>query len=178
MATIIVESNNQRVPAVNVVALFPDETWELLQTDQNGKVTLKLDDEALSMKVFAAAEGYEGVVKEGWVPADGELKLEMKEFPGGGSCIFNNEWGHIPGLSGTLFAQTNGDKIQINTQNIAVDGKNPPSTLVDFGQVLNLTHHDGVTMSVSIREIVGKSVLLDWWPEHSNEPPTANQLTR
>ena len=172
MTAIIVESHNQRVPDINVLALFPNQTWKYLQTNERGVATPRLHNKTLPMTVFAAAEGYKGVVKEDWVPTDGDLKLEVKELPSGGSCIFPELDGRIPGLSGRLQATLNpgaggnDTPIQVNTTNLAVNGKNPPITYVDFGQVIDLTDSDGVTLSVSIRTIVGKSVLLDWWREH------------
>ena len=92
MAAIIVKSNNQRVPEINVLTLFPNETWKFLQTNPNGEATPTLHKETLRMMVFAAADGYKGVIKGDWVPADRNLKLEMQELWGGeiqrlGSCF-------------------------------------------------------------------------------------------
>ena len=53
MATIVVETNNQRVPEINVLALFPNQKWKYLQTDQHGEATPTLHNETLPMTVFA-----------------------------------------------------------------------------------------------------------------------------
>lgn len=140
-------------------------TWELLQISEVEGATEELYDGTLPMTVFVAADGCEAYHKEGWIPEQGDLDVKLKELPGGGSCIFHEEWGHIPGLSGTLFVQTNGNRIQINTRNISVDGKTPISTIIEHGQTVVLTDINGVTLLASIRAIVGQSVLLTWWPK-------------
>lgn len=173
-ATIFVESQNKPLAKVNVLALLPNETYKSLQTDKNGEATPNLYDESLPITVFAAADGYEGVVKEKWIPAQGELKIELKAYPGGGSCIIDDasyQNGYIPGLSGSFTAFLNpragvqDSPIEVHTRNLAVNCKNPPDTFIRLGQDVELSDSDGVTVNMAIRAIVGKSVLFDWYPE-------------
>lgn len=171
-ARIVVESQNRPIENAQVLVLLPKETWKSYQTDKEGVITPNLHSETVPFTVFAAAEGYEGTVKEGWIPADGDAKIELKAYPGGGSCIFSERSGGIPGLAGELQADLNPGAggtqtpIEVQTNNLAINGKNPVDTFIDFGQVIEVSDSDDVTLSVSIRTIVGKSVLLDYWSEH------------
>ena len=60
---VTVKSGGQPVPEVDLLALFPNQTWKSYQTDSDGKAILNLYSDDLSMTVFAAANGYEGAIR-------------------------------------------------------------------------------------------------------------------
>ena len=87
---------------VNLLALFPNKAWKQSTTDNNGKAQVDLHSTHLPMTVFAAAYGFVAHLEENWLPANGALIIEMQRLPHGGSVIFPEVTGCLPGLSGRL----------------------------------------------------------------------------
>ena len=54
------------------------------------------------MTVFAAAPGFAAHVTRDWVPSRGALAVEIETLSEGGSVIFSEATGHLPGLKGRL----------------------------------------------------------------------------
>lgn len=178
---IVVRCGNRPVPNAEVLLPTPDEIGELYQTDSSGKVILKRDEsrslsEAMlriadsfnsRREAFVAAYGYQAFRQSGPIEiyGDRDLIIELKpiESSGGGSCIFRERSGTIPGLTGKLIVDRYGDKIDVITEGLAINGKNPPSTQIKYGETITITDIDRKTVSAAIRSIIGKSVLLDWW---------------
>ena len=78
------------------------------------------------MTVFAAASGYAGRLEREWVPTEGTLDLEMVPLSEGGSVIFPDRTGYIPGLTGRLNPiRDSQDRTYIYASNIAVNGGKP-----------------------------------------------------
>ena len=188
---VTVKSGGQPVPKVDLLALFPNQTWKSYQTDSDGKATLNLYSDDLSMTVFAAAPGYEGAIRINWIPAKEDLTIEMNPLPNGGSCIFNELRGYIPVLEGELefVWLENVGKIGVLSDGVLMNGEkpppiistlsgkdssvdrvyfdeseiNPPPTQTAFNQNIELTDQNDISVLASVLDIIGKSVLIDWW---------------
>ena len=99
---VFVVSSSQPVVGGNVLALFPDKTWERAVTGKNGEAKFDLHALHLSMTVFVAAEGFAAGVERDWVRAERALHVELRPLPGGGAAVFPLGTGFIPGLAGRL----------------------------------------------------------------------------
>lgn len=146
----------------NVLVLFPNKTWKLAATDENGEAKVSLHSVHLPMTVFVAAEGFAAHVERDWVPAQAPLAVELETLPEGGSVIFAESTGKIPGLKGRLNPiRDTHDRTYLYASNIAIEkGKQQPVHFTP-GEELILTDSDGREMLVRIVEILGRSCLLE-----------------
>ena len=84
------------------------------------------------MTVFAAATGYTAGLETEWVPADRALVASLGSLPSGGSVIFPEGSGELPGLTGRLNPVRDPlDRMFLYTTNISInDGKPQPVLFV------------------------------------------------
>lgn len=146
----------------SVLVLFPNKTWKLAVTDENGEATVSLHSVHLPMTVFVAATGFAAHVERDWVPAQASLAVELEALPEGGSVIFAESTGQIPGLRGRLNPiRDTHDRTYLYASNIAIEkGKQQPVHFT-LGEGLILTDSDGREMLVRVVEILGRSCLLE-----------------
>ena len=149
----------------SMLVLFPNKTWKLAVTDENGEAKVSLHSVHLPMTVFVAAAGFAAHVERDWVPAQASLAVELETLPEGGSVIFAESTGKIPGLKGRLNPiRDTHDRTYLYASNISIErGKQQPVHFT-LGEGLILTDSDGREMLVRIVEILGRSCLL----EHCN----------
>ncbi|MCY4674278.1 MAG: putative DNA binding domain-containing protein [Bacteroidetes bacterium] len=161
---VTVRVDGQPLPGANVLALFPNRTWEQAVTDENGEATVDLYTTELPMTVFGAALGHTACLVREWLPATGALALDLTPLPQGGSVIFAEATGHLPGLKGRLNPIRDAlDRTYLYASNLSVDrGRAQPVPFVP-GEVLRLTDSDGVERHVRIVEIIGRSALGEYW---------------
>ena len=151
------------LPGVEVLTLFPNKTWAYATTDENGEAQVNLHSTHLPMTVFAAATGFAAHLEHDWVPAQRGLAIEMQSLPSGGSALFPEGTGHIPGLSGRLNPKRDThDRTYLYASNIAINyGKQQPVHFM-LGEPLHLTDTDGVELLANIVAIVGRSALVEY----------------
>ena len=151
------------LPGVEVLTLFPNKTWAYATTDENGEAQVNLHSTHLPMTVFAAATGFAVHLEHDWVPAQRGLAIEMQSLPSGGSVLFPEGTGHIPGLSGRLNPKRDThDRTYLYASNIAINyGKQQPVHFM-LGEPLHLTDADGVELLANIVAIVGRSALVEY----------------
>ena len=101
-AAVSVRSYQGPVAGAEVLALFPNRTWQSAKTDAYGDALLELYEAQLPMTVFIAASGHRAQIKLEWIPATGMLFVELEPQPDSGAVIFPDGTGYIPGLSGRL----------------------------------------------------------------------------
>ena len=164
-AVITVRSAGQPLPGSDVLALFPNKTWERATTDENGEAEVDLHTTHLPMTVFAAAPGHGAHVEREWVPSQGSLALEQGRLPEGGSVIFAESTGYLPVVQGRLNPiRDNLDRTYLYASNITIDqGKQQPVHFA-FGEDLRLTDSDGREAIVRIVDVAGRSALLEYHP--------------
>ena len=153
------------VPGVELLTLFPNNTWKHATTDENGEAQVDLYSTHLPMTVFAASSGYAAHLEHDWVPAQGALAIEMQSLPNGGAVIFPEANGYLPGLSGRLNPKRdNHDRIYLYASNIAInEGKQQPVHFMP-GEDLRLTDANGRELMVRIVAIVGRAALVEYRP--------------
>ena len=153
------------LPEVELLVLFPNKTWKRATTGENGEAQIDLHTTHLPMTVYAAAPGFAAHLEHDWVPEQGELEIKMQSLPDGGSVIFPEATGNIPGLSGRLNPKRDThDRTYLYASNIAInEGKQQPVTFIPR-EDLRLTDADGKELMVRIVAIIGRSALIEYRP--------------
>ena len=164
-ALILVHCAGEPLSGVDVLTLFPNKTWRQARTDHNGEAAVELHSVHLPMTVFAACQGFAAGLEKNWVPAEGNLSLEISALPDGGSVIFEEGTGNLPGLAGPLNPIRDSlDRTYLYASNVSVnDGKQQPVHFI-LEEELLLTDSNGVEMTMRLLDIVGQSALVEYLP--------------
>ena len=164
-AVITVRSASQPLPGADLLTLFPNKTWKRATTDEEGEGTVDLHTTHLPMTVFAAAPGYAAHLEREWIPSRGALTIEVKALQEGGSVIFSEATGCVPGLNGRLNPiRDTHDRTYLYASNISInEGKQQPVHFIP-GEDLRLTDAEGTEFLVRIVDIVGRSALVEYRP--------------
>ncbi len=162
-STVMVHSEGEPLSGVEVLALFPNKTWQRTTTDEAGEGVLDLYTTHLPMTVYVAAPGYAGGLKREWLPSRGGLLMELDPLSAGGSVIFPQATGHLPGLRGRLNPKRDtSDRTYLYADNIAIeDGRQQPVSF-RLGKPMKLTDAFGSELSVTVIDIIGRSALVEY----------------
>lgn len=158
--------DEQTVTGADVLALFPNNTWKRSRTDADGEARLDLHSVHLPMTVFVAREDHAAHVERGWLPMERALAVELAPKAGGGSAVFAESTGHLPGLAGRLnpILDTS-HRTYLFASNIAINGgKQQPVPFVPGEEDLHLTDADGRALLVRVAAVAGQSSVLDYGP--------------
>ena len=174
-ASIIVTVRKKGTPlqGATLLALFPNNTWKSASTDELGEARLDLHTVNLPMTVFVAAPNVNAHVEREWVPADRSLAIELTPLPNGGSVVFAESTGYVPGLSGRLnpIRDTN-NRTYLYASNIAINGgMQQPVTFAPHDEQLRLMDANGQERLVRIVAISGRSSLIEY--EGAGERPAS-----
>ena len=162
-AVIFARHNSMPLPSVKVLVLFPNKTWQHANTDDAGEARVELHATHLPMTVFAAAPGYAAHVEYDWLPAQGALAIEMQALPDGGSVIFPEETGSLPGLRGHLDPIRDAlERTYLYASNIAINEGQPQPVNFIPGEDLRLTDAYGKELMARIVAITGRSALVEY----------------
>ena len=164
-AVITVRSAGQPLLGADLLTIFPNKTWKRVTTDEDGEATVDLHTTHLPMTVFAATPGYAAHLEREWIPSRGALTMEVEALWEGGSVIFSEATGGLPGLKGRLNPiRDTHDRTYLYASNIAINkGKQQPVHFVP-GEDLRLTDADGTELLVRIVDIIGRSALVEYRP--------------
>ena len=156
-----VSAAGQPLAGARVVALYPNTTWMVGETDTFGRVGFDFHSE-LPITVLCAAPGYAGRVERGWRPPD-RLSVELEELRGGGSIIFTDQTGKVPGMAGRVnpVLDTH-DRTYLYAFNIAIDEGRPQPVHFKLNRPILLTDVHGVERMVRFVEMIGRSGLLEY----------------
>ena len=164
-ATVTVHSRGEPLAGIEVLALFPNKTWVRATTDAAGNAALDLYTTNLPMTIYSSGSGYAAGLQRAWMPGQGGLLLELQPLESGGSVIFAQDTGHLPGLRGRLNPiRDTSDRTYLYANNIAIEeGRQQP---VPFrpGKPMRLTDALGAELSVTIVDIIGRSALIEYRP--------------
>ena len=164
-AVITVWSAGRPLPGAELLVLLPNKTWWREITDEDGEATVDLHTTHLPMTVFAAAAGYTAFIEREWIPSRGALAVELEALREGGSVIFSEATGGLPGLKGRLNPiRDTHNRTYLYASNIAInEGKQQPVHFIP-GEDLRLTDAEGTELLVRIVDIVGRSALVEYRP--------------
>ncbi len=164
-ATIAVHSEGEPLVGVDVLALFPNKTWQRATTNEAGEAEFDLYTTHLPMTVYAAVPRYGAGLAREWTPRQGGLLLELAPLTAGGAVIFPNATGNVPGLHGRLNPIRDiSDRTYLYGDNIAIDEGRQQPVSFRLGKPLRLTDAYGVEMTISIIDIIGRSALVEYRP--------------
>ena len=163
-AVISVRSGGRPLSGADLLLLFPNKTWKRATTDGQGEAAVDLHTTLLPMTVYASALGQAAYLERDWIPSERALAIELAALPEGGSVIFPEATGHLPGLKGRLNPiRDSHDRTYLYASNIAIDnGKQQPVQFIP-GEELQLTDAEGTKLCVRIVEIVGRSALVEYF---------------
>ena len=162
-AVCVTTSRGEAIPKVDVLALFPNKTWKRAITAEDGWATFQLYTGELPMTLFIAAADFEARVERHWIPDKGVLRIELPSLHSGGSVIFPNATGYLPGLSGRLNPILDTHvRTYLYADNIAVNGGKQQPVRFDLGEELHLADAEGNEMQVRIIDILGQSSLVQY----------------
>ena len=164
-AVLTVRCGGQPLRGADLLTLFPNKTWKHATTDEAGEAAVDLHTTHLPMTVFAAAPGYAAHLEREWIPSRGALTIEVQALQEGGSVIFSEATGNIPGLKGRLNPKRDTlDRTYLYASNISInEGKQQPVHFIP-GEDLRLTDAEGTEFLVRIVDIVGRSALVEYRP--------------
>ncbi|MDE0407671.1 MAG: putative DNA binding domain-containing protein [Alphaproteobacteria bacterium] len=163
-AVISVRSGGRSLPGTDLLLLFPNKTWKQATTDEQGEAAVDLHTTRLPMTVFASAQGHAAQLERDWTPSERALAIDLEALPAGGSVIFPEATGCLPGLKGRLNPIRDVyDRTYLYASNIAIDeGKQQPVHFIP-GEELHLTDAEGTELRVRIVDIVGRSALVEYF---------------
>jgi len=165
-ATVVVtvRSGGSPLAGADVLALFPNNTWKQDRTDTEGEARLDLHSVHLPMTVFVARDGFAAHVERDWLPMQRALAVELATKTGGGSAVFAESTGHVPGVAGRLNPILDTSRrTYLYASNISInDGQQQPVTFVPGEEDLHLTDADGNSAIVRIVAIAGRSSLIEY----------------
>ena len=163
-AVISVRSGDRPMPGADLLLLFPNKTWKRATTDEQGEAAVDLHTTTLPMTVFASAPGQSAHLERDWTPSERALAIDLNALPDGGSVIFPEATGHLPGLKGRLNPiRDTHDRTYLYASNIAIDaGEQQPVQFIP-GEELQLTDAEGTELRVRIVDIVGRSALVEYF---------------
>ena len=130
---------------------------------RRGQAGFDLHTTHLPMTVLAAAPGCAAHLEREWTPGRGALAVELDPLPEGGSVIFFEDAGTLPGLGGRLNpVRDTLDRTYLYASNVAInEGRPQPVTIVP-GEDLRLTDAGGAELLVRIIDVVGRSALVEY----------------
>ena len=164
-SVVSVWSGGSPLPGADLLLLFPNRTWKRVTTNEQGEAAVDLHTTQLPMTVFASAPGHAAHLERYWTPSERALAIDLAALPAGGSVIFPEATGYLPGLRGSLNPiRDTHDRTYLYASHIAIrEGEQQPVHFVP-GEELRLTDADGTELSVRIVEIVGRSALVEYFP--------------
>jgi len=160
---ISVRSGNRPISGVDLLVLFPNKTWKRTTSDEQGEAAVDLYTTQLPMTVYVAAHGYAAYLERDWMPCNRALAVELETLPDGGSVIFPEAAGELPGMKGRLNpVRDPHDRMHLYASKIAIDeGKTQPVHFIP-GEAMTLTDADGKHLKVRIIDIFGRSALVEY----------------
>ena len=158
---VLVSADGRPLARAQVVVHYPNKTWMQAETDSFGRVRFGFHSD-LPITVFCAAAAYAGHAERGWRPPE-PLSVSLQPLRGGGSTVFTEETGQLPGLAGRLNPiLDNLDRTYLYTTNVAVDQGKPQPVSFKLTQPLLLTDVHGFERIVRFLDMFGKSALLEY----------------
>ena len=160
---VAVYSSGIPLKSVDLLLLYPNYTWKQASTDENGVANVELHSTHLPMTVFAAKKGYAAFIEYEWVPAERPLTINMQELPNGGSKIFTDQIGFLPGLNGRLNPSIDKlGKTSLIAPNIEINQGMEQPVRIAFDREILLRDSNGYELWGKFITIIGKASLIEY----------------
>lgn len=160
-AEVSVMAGGDPLSGAQVVVLYPNKTWMEQDTDTFGRVRFEFHSK-LPITVFCAAPGHAAHVEQNWLPT-APLTVQLDRLPTGGSIVFPEQTGRLPGLTGRLNPiLDNLDRMYLYATNIAIDEGRQQPVHFKLQEPLRLTDANGIRCVVRFVELIGNSSLLEY----------------
>lgn len=155
---------NEPLGNVDILAMFPNHTRVEASTDEMGEACLNLYTTQLPMTVFVATKGYYGGLETNWIPSQRTLAFNLASFSHGGSAIFSENTGTLPGLKGRLsFSQDEHERMYLHAPTLTVnEGMQQPARVVP-GKKFLLKDSDGNRIEANLIFMQNRSSLIEWF---------------
>ena len=151
------------VSGATVLALYPNKTWMMEETDSFGRVRFGFHSE-VPITVFCAAPAHRAHVERDWRPP-APLSVELEALANGGSMVIPEQTGHLPGLTGRLNPiLDNLDRMYLYATNVAIDEGRQQPVHFKLGEAMRLTDVHGAERLVRFVEMIGNSSVLEYEP--------------
>ena len=156
-------SQGRPLGGATVLALYPNKTWMMEETDTLGRVRFGFHSE-LPITVFCAAPAHRARVERCWRPPT-PLSIELGALANGGSMVIPDQTGHLPGLAGRLNPiLDNLDRMYLYATNVAIDDGRQQPVHFKLGEAMRLTDVHGAERLVRFVEMAGNSSVLEYEP--------------
>ena len=155
--------DSETVANLDILVLSSNKNWNRSRTDENGNAVIKLNSIDLPVTVLTAAKGVTAWIgyNEDWPPGE-IIGLYLEPLAGGGSIIFPDATGSLPGLQGRLKIHDTLDGTYLHASNIAINGGQPQPVRCVSGEELRLTDADGNELLARIVDVIGRSALVEY----------------
>ena len=160
-----VRSDGQPVADADILLIFPDGTYRRAATNVEGAAVADLHSTHLPMTVFAAAPGFAASVVREWTPNRNALSLDLAlaVLHGGGSVVFPDGAGEVPGLRARLNPVRDAhDRTSLYVSGATINkGVEQPVHFAP-GEELLLTDSVGTALLIRIPEVLAKAAILQY----------------
>ena len=164
-----VTAEGRPLGGATVLALYPNKTWMMEETDTFGRAHFGFHSE-LPITVFCAAPGHRARVERSWRPPT-PLSVELVALANGGSMVIPQRTGHLPGLAGRLNPiLDNLDRMCLYATNVAINEGRQQPVHFKLGEAMRLTDVHGAERLVRFVDMIGNSSVLEYEP-----PPPRSQ---
>ena len=156
-----VTAQGRPLGGATVLALYPNKTWMMEETDTFGRVQFGFHSE-LPITVFCAAPAHRAHVERCWRPP-ALLSVELEPLANGGSMVIPERTGHLPGLTGRLNPiLDNLDRMYLYATNVAIDEGRQQPVRFKLGEAMRLTDVHGAEWLVRFVEMMGNTSVLEY----------------
>ena len=146
-----------------VLALYPNKTWMMEETDSFGRVRFGFHSE-VPITVFCAAPAHRAHVERDWRPPT-PLSVELEALANGGSMVIPQRTGHLPGLTGRLNSILDDlDRMYLYATNVSIDHGLQQPVHFKLGEAMRLTDVHGTEWMVRFVEMIGNSSVMEYEP--------------
>ena len=158
-----VTAGGRPLVGATVLALYPNRTWMMEETDSFGRVRFGFHSE-VPITVFCAAPACRAHVERDWRPP-ASLSVELEGLANGGSMVIPEQTGHLPGLTGRLNPiLDNLDRMYLYATNVAIEEGRQQPVHFKLGEAMRLTDVHGAEWLVRFVEMIGNSSVLEYEP--------------
>ena len=162
-----VRSAGRPVAAADILLIFPDGTYRRAKTNVEGSAGADLHSTHLPMTLFAAAPGFAAKVVRAWVPMRDNLSIEIElaELHDGGSVIFPDGAGEVPGLQARLNPVHDAhDRTSLYVSGATINQGVAQPVPFALDEELHVTDAVGTVLAIRIPEVLTKATIVEYEP--------------